>query len=328
MNVAVLGLGNLGSAVARLLANNGHCVLAWDPDPAVVNVVNNAGQNPRFLANTPLPSTIKASTELSVLQGVEAVVITTPSAYFEATIDALLPHISPSCTLINMAKGVLSNGHTLFQHLLSHAGARPLAVVSGPSIANEMAADKLTAVVAASNNEQALAACRALFSGPSFVVAFSHDPVATELGGILKNIYAMTLGALATSDQYGQNLFGAILTLAINEMQQLFVAMELSAGSVNSLSGLGDLVTTASSEHSHNRKLGRLLAQGMTLAEIKQEMGVLPEGYNSLQQALLLAAEHHCQLQLCQAIADFVDGKDSLQALIDNIAHLLTQSAS
>ena len=198
-----------------------------------------------------------------------------------------------------------------------------MALMSGPTIANEVAEDKLTAIMAASRYPALLDVVEALFASDYFSVQRHSDPIGVELGGILKNIYAMAMGIVCDHPAYGQNFNGAFIHLALTEMRQLIVCLGGEASSAYGLSGLGDLITTALSSDSHNRHMGNLLAEGLTVEEIKARLPVLPEGYNSLYQALQLATLNKTAMPLAGLIQQRVEQQIDTDALMKGISQLL-----
>lgn len=312
MRIGVLGLGNLGSSIGRLIANNGHDVLAWEYNQQVVDEVNQTHCNSRFLSGIRLPANLTATADINQLAGLDTLVITMPSPFIAKTLASFAEPIADGTSLINLSKGISAEGKTIYQTLLQLAPNNPIALMSGPTIANEIAQDKLTAIVAASASDALLDRIEQLFSSAYFSVRRDDDPVAVELGGILKNIYALAMGIVVSHDAYGQNFNGAFIYLALKEMSALIEALGGKPQVTYGLSGLGDLLTTALSDDSHNRHMGTLLASGMSVEQIKQQLAVLPEGYNSLHQALKLATNHGCSLPLAELI------KQRLEQVIDN----------
>lgn len=323
MRIGILGLGNLGSSIGRLIANNGHDVLAWEYDQQVVDEVNRKHCNSRFLAGVQLPVNLIATADINQLASLDSLVITMPSPFIVKTLTSFSNPIASSTSLINLSKGISAEGKTIYQTLTQLAPNNPIALLSGPTIANEVAKDKLTAIVAASTSDVLLNQIELLFSSEYFSVSRHHDPIAVELGGILKNIYALAMGIVVSHDAYGQNFNGAFIYLALKEMASLIAALGGESQASYGLSGLGDLITTALSEDSHNRHMGTLLATGLSVEEIKQQLVVLPEGYNSLYQALKLAEAHGCPLPLAMIIKQRVEGVINSDGLMKGISLLL-----
>ena len=313
MNVVIVGLGNLGSAVATVLARNGHQVMAWEFNQAVVDELNQQHSNSVYLPAVPMPNTIAATSDSQQLPLAEAdaLIITLPSRFIEQTLAGLtLPAGLP---IVNMSKGMNpENGETVCQTLQRLFPNNALAQLSGPSIANEFVAGVITAFVAASSCHRLQQSLAQLFNNDSLSVQFSTDIIGVELGGIFKNCYALGLGIVGQHAAAGLNFSGAFLTLALQEMRSLAVAMGAQASTFDGLACMGDLIATALSDNSHNRKMGQLLAQGLSLAQIEQQLGVLAEGYKTLATMLPLAEQHGVTLPLAQLINELIEGRLSL----------------
>jgi glycerol-3-phosphate dehydrogenase (NAD(P)+) len=202
-----------------------------------------------------------------------------------------------------MSKGVfIDTGLSSFQTLSGMFPDCTIAMVSGPSLANEFAQGVPTVVSVASASDGLCDKVSALLSNHEFSVVTSHDVIGVELGGVLKNIYAMGLGYFQAEQPQGFNFIGAYLSQALLEMKIVGVAMGAEAKSFNGVSGIGDLIATALSDDSHNAKFGRLLGQGLPLAQIEDMLGLFPEGFNVLSVVMQLADDKQLQLPLAQLI--------------------------
>jgi glycerol-3-phosphate dehydrogenase (NAD(P)+) len=194
--------------------------------------------------------------------------------------------------------------------------ANPKIMLSGPAIANEFSKGMPTVVMIAGKNFQDLLQVSHLMDNDHWRTRFSDDEMGVELGGILKNIYASGLGLFDGEGITSINFRAVYLTLALEEMSRFGVCMGAKLETFLYLAGMGDLVATALSEHSHNRQMGELLAKGMTLDEIKQEMGVIPEGYNTLRTVLYFAEKMHLTLPIAKGIWDVMHGRNSAHSFI------------
>jgi len=252
---------------------------------------------------------------------------TSPDAAFgraPTTASAATAEANPALPLVNMSKGIdAGTGRTAYQMLADLFPHNPKAMVAGPSLANEFARGVVTAVIAASSVPALFPLIRSAMSNNRFAVATSEDVAGVEWGAILKNIYALGLGLMEGREEAGLNFSGAYLTQALKEMTALGRAMGARAGSFLALSGLGDLIATALSENSHNHTMGRLLAQGLSLEEIKQQMSVLPEGYNTLGAALTLARRQSVALPLAGLLHDVIHGDADLAEFFPRFTAIL-----
>jgi glycerol-3-phosphate dehydrogenase (NAD(P)+) len=318
MQIGIIGLGNLGTAIGNLIASNGNPVFGWEHDPAVAREIQEEHLNSRFLAGVPLHAGLRATNELAavVLQS-QVLFVSIPSAFIQATLEPYRERINPRTVLVNLAKGIdAETGLTSFQTLAGLFPLNPKIMLSGPSIANEFALHQPTVVVLASKgiSDQLLVA--RLLENDYFRTRFSDDEIGVELGGILKNIYAIGLGLLDGKHITSINFRAVYLTLAMEEITHIGVGMGARIETFLYLSGIGDLLATSLSTHSHNRRMGELLAQGLTLAQVEQEMGVAPEGYNTLKAILYIAEKLHIAMPLAKGLWDVIHGRYSAERFI------------
>ena len=203
-----------------------------------------------------------------------------------------------------------------FQTLAGFFPNNPKIMLSGPSIANEFARQLPTVVVLAGKELSAQLFVARLLESNYFRTRFSDDEIGVELGGILKNIYAIGLGLFDGKQITSINFRAVYLTLALEEITHIGVGMGARIETFLYLSGFGDLLATSLSPQSHNRRMGELLAQGLSLAEIKQEMGVAPEGYNTLKTMLYIAEKLHIAMPLAKGLWDVIHGHYTAEQFI------------
>lgn len=293
MKAAVLSDGGWGTALALLLHNNGCRVTLWGAFPDYVQEMRHTRANPRFLPGVPIPEEVTLTGDMSeAVAGVDLVVLASPSQYMRGTLDRLSRcAIRPATALyVSVAKGIEEGTCLRMSELVAEVlGDVPLAVLSGPSHAEEVARDIPTAVVAASRDVGVAARVQNTFMNPRFRVYTQDDVLGVELGGALKNIYAVAAGA-CDGLRFGDNTKAALMTRAIVEMARLGVALGGRAETFSGLSGIGDLIVTCTSRHSRNRHVGEELGKGRRLAEIQGEMGrVVAEGVRTTRAAHELA---------------------------------------
>lgn len=329
--VGIIGLGNLGSAMAHLLGMNGAEVIAWDFNPAVVSELNQLHTNQQFLADIRLTSNVTACDDLAqMLRQVSTVFITLPSRFIpqvlEPVQDLVNTELSRQLSWVNMSKGLYAeSGKTSFQVLSEILPSSPKAMLSGPSLANEFAHQVPTAVVVASEHDGLCREVEALLNNGYFSVVSSEDVIGVELGGIVKNIYAMGLGLFQGKQQQGLNFIGAYLTQAQSEIKTFGLAHGAQTSSFDGLSGMGDLVATALSDQSHNFKFGQMLGQGLTLKQIEEKVAVFPEGYNALRVVMCIAREKYIQLPLAVIIEQAVDGERTISESLEAFSKVLRE---
>jgi glycerol-3-phosphate dehydrogenase (NAD(P)+) len=320
MQVGIIGLGNLGTAVGNLIAGNDYDVLGWEYNPSIVSEINERRTNTRYLPEIPLNSRLRATSDLAaVLENSEVIFIALPSVYIQSTLIPMSGQANPKAPIVNMAKGIdKTTGLTSYQMLEHLFPENAMIMLSGPSVANEFARGMPTTVVIAGSSKSTLLLVSRLLDNDYFRTRYSDDAIGVELGGVLKNIYATGLGMFDGKHIHSVNFRAVYLTIALEEMARFGVAMGARLETFLYLSGMGDLLATSLSEHSHNRRLGELLAQGFHLPEIKEKMGVLPEGYNTLQAVLYIAEKLHVSLPLAKGLWDVINDRYEVDRFISS----------
>jgi glycerol-3-phosphate dehydrogenase (NAD(P)+) len=318
MYTGIIGLGNLGTAIGNLISNNGHDVLGWEYNSAVAEEINHQHVNTQYLAGIPLSDKLIATTDIEeVFRKCSILFIALPSIFIQSTLGKFKDQVDPSIILVNMSKGIdRQSGLTAFQTVGKIFPNNPKIMLSGPAIANEFSKGLPTIVMLAGRNFQDLLQVSRIMDNDHFRTRFSDDEMGVELGGILKNIYASGLGLFDGEGIESINFRAVYLTLALEEMSRFGVGMGAKLETFLYLAGMGDLVATALSEHSHNRHMGELLAKGKTLEEIKQEMGVIPEGYNTLRTVLYFAEKMHLTLPIAKGLWDVMHGRNTAHKFI------------
>lgn len=319
MQIGIVGMGNLGTAVGNLIAHNGYSVLGWEHHDAVVAEINEQRENTRFLPGVPLHERLRATGTLQpVLAESDVIFIAIPSVFVRSTLASLREQVSAETLLVNMAKGIdAGTGLTSYQTLSLLFPRHRCLMLSGPSIANEFARGMPTLVMLAGAANRDLLRVSRLLDNGHFRTRFSDDTIGVELGGILKNIHAIGLGLFDGQQIESINFRAAYLTIALEEMARIGVAMGAQLETFLYLAGMGDLLATSLSQHSHNRRMGELLAQGHSLAQIKEKMGVLSEGYNTLQSILYIAEKLHVSTPLAKGLWDVINGRITAKQFIN-----------
>ncbi|MBI5802114.1 MAG: NAD(P)-dependent glycerol-3-phosphate dehydrogenase [Verrucomicrobia bacterium] len=316
MNTAVLGAGAWGTALAKLLRESGHDVRLWGHDPAHLAEVRASGRNERYLPGVPLPAGIHCVDTLpEAVRGAGEIVVAVPSRAFREVAGALSEFRGHA---ISVTKGIEHNtGLTMCGVLRACAPRARIAVLSGPSLALEVARGIPTAIVAASDDPAAARLVQSLFHRPAFRVYTSADPLGVELGGALKNIIAIAAG---TCDGlgFGDNAKAALITRALAEMRRLGVACGAQAETFTGLSGLGDLTVTCFSKLSRNRAFGERLGKGDPLFELLAGTRHVVEGHPTARSAWQLAVKHGVTTPILEQVhAMLYEGKDVKAAVRD-----------
>lgn len=313
MKIGFVGLGNMGTAMANLVADNGYEVIGWEFDKNTVEEINSKNINSKFLPGIRLNPNLKATKELrEVFDNCEIIFIAIPSRFIKNTLQPLKDKIAENIMLVNLAKGIDNNtGLTSFQTISLLFPQNRKIMLSGPSIAYEFARKIPTVVMLAGKNRSDISTVSHILDNEFFRTRFSKDEIGVELGGILKNIYAIGLGILDGKNRKGVNFRAGYLTIALDEMKKIGKSFKAKEKTFYSLSGMGDLLATSLSEHSHNRKMGELLAKGLNLKEIKNKMGFLSEGYYTLR-ALFATRKFHISAPIGEENSSLLDASPRL----------------
>lgn len=280
---AVLGGGSFGTAIASILVQNGHQVRLWVRDPETAAVINNERENPRYLPGTELPEGMQASEDLiECLTGATMVFMAVPSKAFMEVLDQARDHIPEGTLAISCTKGIHADGFLLMSQLLQREWPHTrVGVLSGPNLAREIAERKFTGTVIASADAELCKRVQDALSCDYFRVYDSSDMFGVELGGALKNIYAIATG-MAGAVGVGDNTHGLLITRSLAEMSRFAVQMGASPLTFLGLAGVGDLIVTASSSLSRNYRVGYQIGQGKSLDEAVAALGQTAEGVNTV----------------------------------------------
>lgn len=316
-NVAVIGSGSWGTALAVLLAKADHQVSLYGRQAMEIDSLKLSRQNLRYLPGVELPPGLTPTSDLAMaLENAELVVLAVPSHAVRETARLVKPLLSTGAVVVNTAKGIeQATFLRLSQVLLEELpGINPV-VLSGPSHAEEVGKDVPTAVVVACEERALAEKVQDYFMTPNFRVYTNPDVTGVELGGALKNIIALCTG-MADGLGFGDNSKAALMTRGLAEIARLGVAMGAQALTFAGLTGVGDLIVTCTSVHSRNRKAGVLLGQGKTLEEVLDQVGMVVEGVRTTQAAYYLAKKLGVEMPIVeQAYNILFEGADPYQAV-------------
>lgn len=316
MNISVIGSGSWGSAAAILLAKNGHTVTLWSYLKEESERLAQDRENREFLPGIKFPDNITCTNDISCARGADLVVCVSPSPATRSVARSLAPHILPGQVIVNLSKGLEEN--TLMRLSEVYAEEIPaarLAVMSGPSHAEEVGRLIPTTNVAASKDPEAAKLVQDAFMCEVFRVYTSDDMIGVELGGALKNVIALCAG-VSDGLGYGDNTKAALMTRGLAEITRLGLAMGAKAQTFSGLSGVGDLIVTCTSMHSRNRRAGILLGKGKTLREALDEVHMVVEGVNTATAAYRLAQKYKINMPIVeQAYAVLFNGKNPRDAV-------------
>lgn len=279
MNIAILGTGGWGTALAVLWARQGNEITLWGHTPERVDQIHSTRQNPDYLPNVELPAEIRLTSELRDCANAEVIAVVTPSVGLRRVAgDLRQVSLRDSTVLLSCTKGIEHGTGLRMSEILSEQfPANAVAVLSGPNLAVEVARGLPTATVLGCGDEVIAEKLQGALGNPRFRVYTSHEIIGIELGGALKNIFAISAGV---SDGFGlgDNSKAALVTRSLAELLRLGVAMGGEARTFQGLSGAGDLVATCFSRHSRNRRFGEQLGQGKSIEMITTGMKTVAEG--------------------------------------------------
>ncbi|MES2124572.1 MAG: NAD(P)H-dependent glycerol-3-phosphate dehydrogenase [Gemmatimonadota bacterium] len=320
--VAVLGAGSWGTALADLLARKGVRVALWAFEPEVSESINARHTNDVFFPGHTLDPALHASADLAeVLRGAPVVLSVVPSHVSRDVWMQAAPYLAPGARLVCATKGLEPDSLELMCDVASEAlPGTPFVALSGPSFAHEVFEGQPTAVVAASTDALAAEEAQQLFATGYFRVYTSTDVIGVEVGGSLKNTIAIAAGVLEGLG-LGNNPRAALLTRGLAEISRLAVAMGAQPETLAGLAGMGDLILTCSGALSRNRQLGVLLAQGTTLEQYRATHRNVAEGVNTARAASQLGKIHGVDMPITRQVSailfEGVAPLDSIQGLMD-----------
>lgn len=322
MKVGVIGGGAWGTALAQVAARGGEDVLLWAREPEVVASINHSHENSRFLAGIPLPQSIRATGLLGDLAGCDALLVVVPAQHVRAVLAETAVGATP---LVLCAKGIEAGTQLLVGEVAQQLHPdSPIAVLSGPTFAHEVAAGQPTAVTLACADEALGAALAERLGGPAFRPYASPDVIGAEIGGAVKNVLAIACGVVEGAG-LGQNARAALIARGFAEMTRFGLARGARAETLSGLSGLGDLVLTCSSTSSRNFSLGMGLGQGKRAADLLADRLTVAEGAFTAPVLREAAAAAGVAMPVVEAVCDLLDGRDVGSVIEALLARPLTR---
>jgi glycerol-3-phosphate dehydrogenase (NAD(P)+) len=307
MRIGVIGGGAWGTALAAVAARGGQPVLLWAREPEVVESVNGFNENSQFLGGVPLSSSIRATGDLNDLAGLDALLVVAPAQHVRAVLGATPVGKTP---LVLCAKGIEAGTRLLVGEVARDAAPQaPIAVLSGPTFAGEVAAGKPTAVTLACEDEDLGARLSARLAGPAFRTYASTDVIGAEIGGAVKNVLAIACGVVEGAG-LGLNARAALIARGFAEMTRFGLARGAQAETLTGLSGLGDLVLTCSSTNSRNFSLGVGLGQGRSAAELMADRRTVAEGAFTAPVLREAAVAAGVDMPVTEAVNALLEGAD------------------
>lgn len=311
MNVAVIGSGGWGTALALVLLENGSNVTMWSYTQEEYEVLAQNRENP-MLKGVPLPDELKLTTDLNCVKGCKVVVLSTPSFAVRSTARLMAPLLDPGTAVVLVSKGIEKDSSLTLTQVVEEEVGEKCSVVAlcGPSHAEEVGRRIPTAVVSASKDQRAAELVQEIFINERFRVYASDDVIGVELGAALKNVIALCAGCIDGLG-FGDNTKAMLMTRGLTEIARLGVAMGGRQETFAGLSGVGDLIVTCCSMHSRNRRCGILLGQGTPVEQALKESGGVVEGYYAAANAKTLAEKMEVEMPIAQAAYEVLyEGKD------------------
>jgi glycerol-3-phosphate dehydrogenase (NAD(P)+) len=314
--LAIIGGGAWGTALAQVAASGGRPVLLWALESEVVESVNGERENKLFLPGQKLESSIRATDELAQLADCDAWLVVTPAQHMRSVLEAAPKSGKP---LVLCSKGIEERSGRLLHEVAREAcpGA-PIAVLSGPTFAHEVAAGLPTAVTLACADRALGEALRARINLPYFRTYFTDDVIGAEVGGAVKNVLAIACGVVE-GRRFGQNARAALIARGFAEMTRFGIAMGGRRETLAGLSGLGDLVLTCSSTSSRNFSLGKAIGEGRNVGDLMRDRRTVAEGAHTAPVLHRIAVEREIDMPIVAAVVELLEGKVAIGELLETM---------
>ncbi|MFO7279621.1 MAG: NAD(P)H-dependent glycerol-3-phosphate dehydrogenase [Thermoanaerobacterales bacterium] len=315
IRVAVVGAGSWGTTVAALASLNTPTVL-WARRPELAEAIARTRRNPDYLPDFELPEELEVTASLAEAVGdADVLVMGVPSHGMRSTLRELAPHVRPWIPVMSLAKGLEEGTHLRMTEVIEQElPGHPVGVMTGPNLAREIMAGHAAATVVAFSDQHVATELQRLFARELFRVYTNHDVVGCELGGALKNVFAIASG-MADGLGTGDNTRAAVITRSLAELSRLGLALGGEVMTFAGLAGMGDLVATCISRQSRNRYVGEQLGRGRRLDEIVAEMRMVAEGIKTSRVAVELARRHEVEMPIAEAVYKVVhEGRPATEA--------------
>ena len=320
-NIAIIGSGSWGVALAIHLAKNGHKIKIWSYEKEEADLINNQ-KKCKFLPNVEIPDNIECKLDYEeVIKGADLILQVTPSKFTRNIVRQYAKYVDvKKQPIIVCSKGIEKETTlTLDEVILQEIPNARIGALSGPSHAEEVSIAVPTLLVIASEDEKVKNLVQDVFMNEYMRLYTSNDVKGVELGGALKNIIAFCSG-VAAGIGFGDNTFAALITRGLVEIRKLGIALGGKEETFYGLSGLGDLIVTCLSEHSRNRKAGKLIGQGKTIEETKKEVGMTIESIDNIEVAKELSDKLNLEMPILNSVYDILynnlDSKEAVKSLM------------
>ncbi len=318
-HLGVIGGGAWGTALGAVFARAGRETLLWAREPEVVEEINGRHENSLFLPDIALPGELRASGDLAAFAAMDALFLVTPAQHLRTVAAALRPHLERPVPLVICAKGIERDSGKLMSAVLAETlPGHPLAVLSGPTFAAEVARGLPAALTLATADEALGRALMAAIALPTFRTYYSADIIGAQIGGAVKNVLAIACGVVAGL-QLGENARAALITRGLAEMTRFGEAMGARRETLMGLSGVGDLILTCSSEQSRNMSLGKALGEGRRAADILAERRSVAEGVWSAGVVARLGRAHGIEMPITDAVVALLAPDARVGAVVEGL---------
>lgn len=326
MRVSILGAGSWGTALAQVLVENGHEVCLWTRNEQQALTMKQTRENVHYLPGVVLPEALVVTSKLvDVIAHAEAILVVLPTKAIRSVMQQVALHletVGQVPLLIHATKGLELQTHLRISQVMEaeipRSLYRDIVVLSGPSHAEEVARHELTTITAASHNIEAAAVVQDLFMNRYLRVYTNSDVLGVEVGAALKNIIALGAGVIQGLG-FGDNAKAALITRGLAEMMRLGVHLGADPLTFIGLSGVGDLVVTCTSQHSRNFQAGQLLAQGYSVAEVKEKIKMVVEGISTCQAAYELAKAEGIDMPITEALYGICYEQQDVRTSLTNL---------
>lgn len=328
--VAVLGAGSWGTALAKLLLDNGHDVAIWSIDKNEVEMLNTCHEQKQKLPGVVLKDTVTVTDDMAVaVKGRDLLVMAVPSVFVRSTAKSLAGVYEEGQIIVDVAKGIEeSTLMTMTEVIKDEIPNATVAILSGPSHAEEVGKGIPTTVVAGASKKEVADYVQDVFMNEIFRVYTSPDMVGIELGGSVKNVIALAAGAVDGLG-FGDNTKAALMTRGVSELMRLAVAMGGKLETIAGLAGIGDLIVTCTSKHSRNRNAGFLIGQGKTYKEAMEAVQMVVEGVYSAKATLALAQKYNVSMPIVETVNKVLfEDKNAREATMELLARDRTSEAA
>jgi len=328
MKTTVLGAGSWGTALAKLLADQGYCTRLWSRREAMADAIRETRENQAYLPGFSLPDTLEATADLEyALDGSDLIVCVVPTHGLREVLRDAVPLLGAGAPIVSATKGIETDTLMLvseiFQDVLPESQHRRLAFLGGPSFAKEVAACLPTAVSVAGRDPRVVAVAQGALNTERFRVYSTDDVVGVELGGALKNVVAIAAG-IGDGLGFGHNTRAGLITRGLAEISRLAISKGANPLTLAGLSGMGDLVLTCTGDLSRNRNVGLQLGRGKSLEEILGSMQMVAEGVRTAKSAHELSERDGIEMPITREVyAMLYEGKPPLKAVGDLMARPL-----